>query len=87
MVSVVSSSRTGGNFNFFIHLNANFVPKRQKCQICVIYENLDCRFCIHIVRNNIHILAHPGRTLDFKCFSGKTAQMCLTTDVFTGFVV
>ena len=27
MVSVVSSSPTGGNFIFLIHLNANFVQK------------------------------------------------------------
>ena len=38
MVSVVSSSPTGGNFIFLRHLNVNFV---QKCQICVIYVNLD----------------------------------------------
>ena len=25
-----------------IHLDANFVQKWQKCQVCVIYENLDC---------------------------------------------
>ena len=39
MVSVVSSSPTGGNFIFVRHLNDNFV---EKCQICVIYENLEC---------------------------------------------
>ena len=33
-------SPTEGNF-FFRHLDANFVQKYQKCQICVIYENLD----------------------------------------------
>ena len=27
-------------FFFLRHLNANFVQKCQKCQICVIYENL-----------------------------------------------
>ena len=37
IVSVVSESPTGGNFIFLRHLNANFV---QKCQICVINENL-----------------------------------------------
>ena len=42
MVSVVSSSQTRGNFNFLRHLNANFVQKWQECQICVIYENLEC---------------------------------------------
>ena len=41
MVSVVSLSPTGGNFIFLRHLDANFVQKWQKCQICVIYENLD----------------------------------------------
>ena len=41
MVSVVSSSPTGGNFIFLRHINANFIQKCQKCQICVIYENLD----------------------------------------------
>ena len=41
-VSVVSSSPTGGNFIFLRHLDANFVQKCQKCQIYVIYENLDC---------------------------------------------
>ena len=41
MVSVVSSSPTGGNFIFLRHLHANFVQKWQKCQICVIYEKLD----------------------------------------------
>ena len=38
MVSVVSSSPTGGNLIFLRHLDANFVLKSQKCQICVIYE-------------------------------------------------
>ena len=42
MVSVVSLNPTGGNFIFLRHLDANFVQKCQKCQICVIYENLDC---------------------------------------------
>ena len=41
MVSVVSSNPIGGNFIFLRHLDANFVQKWQKCQICVIYENLD----------------------------------------------
>ena len=41
MASVVSSNPTGGNFIFLRHLDANFVQKCQKCQICVIYENLD----------------------------------------------
>ena len=41
MVSVVSSNPTGGNFIFLRHLDGNFVQKWQKCQICVIYENLD----------------------------------------------
>ena len=41
MVSVVSSSPTGGNSIFLRHHNATFVQKCQKCQICVIYENLD----------------------------------------------
>ena len=40
MVSVVSSSPTGGNFTFLRQLNANFGQRCQKCQICVIYENL-----------------------------------------------
>ena len=38
IVSVVSLSPIGGNFIFLRHLNANFL---QKCQTCVIYENLD----------------------------------------------
>ena len=38
---VVSSFPTGGNLIFLKHLYSNFVPKWQKCQICVIYENLD----------------------------------------------
>ena len=42
MVSVVSSNPTGSNFIFLRHLDANFVQKWQKCQICVIYENLEC---------------------------------------------
>ena len=46
MVSVVSSSPTGGNFNFLRHVNANFAQKCQKCQICVIYKNLGCIFSI-----------------------------------------
>ena len=41
MVSVVSSNPTGCNFIFLRHLDANFVRKWQKCQICVIYKNLD----------------------------------------------
>ena len=41
MVSVVSSNPTGSNFIFLRHLDANFVQQCQKCQICVIYENLD----------------------------------------------
>ena len=41
MVSVVSSNPTGGNFIFLRHLDAIFVQKCQKCQICVIYENLE----------------------------------------------
>ena len=41
MVSVVSLSLTAGNFNFLRHLDANFVQKWQKCQICVIYENFE----------------------------------------------
>ena len=44
MVSIVSSSPTGGNFNILRHLDANFVQKCQKCQICVIDENLDWFF-------------------------------------------
>ena len=38
MVSVVSSNPTGGNFIFLRHLDANFIQKCQKCQICVVYE-------------------------------------------------
>ena len=41
MVSVMSSNPTGGNFIFLRHLDAKFVQKCQKCQICVIYKNLD----------------------------------------------
>ena len=41
MVGVLSLSPTAGNFIFLRHLNANFVQKCQKCQICVIYKNLD----------------------------------------------
>ena len=41
MVNVVSSSPTGGNVIFLRHLDADFVQKLQKCQICVIYENLE----------------------------------------------
>ena len=44
MVSVVSATRTGGNFIFLGHLDANFIQKWQKCQICVIYENLVCNY-------------------------------------------
>ena len=40
--STVSSNPTGGNFIFLRQLDANFVQKGQKCQICVIYENLVC---------------------------------------------
>ena len=40
MVRVASSSPTGGNLFFLRQLDANFVQKWQKCQICVIYENL-----------------------------------------------
>ena len=43
MVIVVSSNPIGGNFIFLRHLDANFVQKWQKCQICVIYENLEWR--------------------------------------------
>ena len=39
MVNIVSSIATGGNFIFLRHLDANFLQKWQKCQICVIYEN------------------------------------------------
>ena len=40
---MVSSSPTGGNFYFLRHLDAiNFVQKWQKCQICVVYEDLEC---------------------------------------------
>ena len=39
----MTSNPIGGNFIFLRHLDANFVQKWQKCQICVIYENLDCR--------------------------------------------
>ena len=42
MVSVVSSNPTGSNFIFLRYLDANFVQKCQKCQICVIYKNLKC---------------------------------------------
>ena len=35
MVGVVSSNPTGGNFIFLRHLDANFIQKWQKCQICV----------------------------------------------------
>ena len=42
MVGVMSSNPTGDNFIFLRHLDANFVQKCQKCQICFIYENLDC---------------------------------------------
>ena len=45
MVSVVSSISIGGNFIFLLRLFEplifHFVEKSQKCQICVIYENLD----------------------------------------------
>ena len=57
MVSVVSSNPTGGNFIFLRHLDANFVQKWQKCQICVIYENLDCqyyRFCAFVENLDDH---------------------------------
>ena len=42
IISVVSSNPTGGNFIFLRHLDADFVQKWQKCQICVIYENFEC---------------------------------------------
>ena len=38
---VVSLSPTGGNFKFLLHLDAYFVQKWQKCQTCVIWENLE----------------------------------------------
>ena len=41
MVSGVSSNPAGGNLIFLRHLDANFVQKWQKCQICVIYESLN----------------------------------------------
>ena len=41
-VSVVSSNPTAGKFIFLRHLDASFVQKWQKCQICFIYKNLDC---------------------------------------------
>ena len=49
MVSVVSSNPTGGNFIFLRHLDANFVQKCQKCQICVIYENLDSNDIVNYI--------------------------------------
>ena len=36
------------------HLNANFVQKCQKCQICVIYENLDCWCGITLSSNQMY---------------------------------
>ena len=44
MVSVVSSSPAWRNFILLKHLDANFVQKEQKCQIWVIYENLEWRW-------------------------------------------
>ena len=49
----MSSSPTEGKFNFLIHLDTNFV---QKCQICVVYENLDLCYCSLWMKNsNIQI--------------------------------
>ena len=42
MISVVSLNPTGSNFIFLRNLDANFAQKCQKCQICVMYENLEC---------------------------------------------
>ena len=35
-----------GQLYFLRHFDANFVQKCQKCQICVIYENLTCNLRI-----------------------------------------
>ena len=51
MVSVVSSNPTGGNLIFLRPLDANFVQKCQKCQICVIYKNLCTNHLDRIVPN------------------------------------
>ena len=54
---VVSLVPNGGNFIFSwnfkdTYLNANFVQKCQKCQICVIYKNLQVwPFLSFIIQN------------------------------------
>ena len=57
MVSVMSSSPMGGNFIFLRHLHVNFVQKWQKCQIFVIYENLECPFWT--LTPDLFRLVHP----------------------------
>ena len=68
MVTVVSSNPTWGNFIFLRHLNANFVQKCQKCQICVIYENLEC-FVFFLWELNPTVYVISGFDMSRKCFS------------------
>ena len=72
---------------FLKHPDANFIQKWQKCQICVIYENLDwnyCQFCL-VCKNpkslncfnsydshNVHIRGFPK--VDH---SGRSARIVL----------
>ena len=40
--------------------DANFVQKCQKCQICVIYENLDCGYSLILTECIFHIIKKVG---------------------------
>ena len=52
-------------WNFLRHIDANFVHKRQKCQICVIYENLDYNYVNNrtIMCNEIHFSGRKTMSL------------------------
>ena len=74
MVSVVSSNPTGGNFNFLRHLDANFVQKWQKCQICVIYvtwypETRYCQCSHWNIWKGFHTEFHQILNISIKCNS------------------
>ena len=69
MVSVVSSNPTGGNFIFLRHLDANFVQKCQKCQICVNYENLECE------QNIFTVIAYHTFVITDRCHTDVTQMI------------